>query len=73
MGFLDRLFRRGQRGSSTRDDSLQPMQTPIQDSSGGKAGGLIVGATFLLMGVPALLLSLWRLVEIGRASCRERV
>jgi hypothetical protein len=35
----------------------------IQDSSGGKAGGLIVGATFLLMGVPALLLSLWRWVS----------
>lgn len=35
----------------------------IQDSSGGKAGGLIVGGTFLLMGVPALLLSLWRLVS----------
>ena len=37
MGFLDRLFgRRGQRGSSTRDDSSQPIQTPIQDSSGGQ-------------------------------------
>ena len=35
----------------------------IQDSSGGKLGGLIVGGTFLLMGVPALLLSLWRLVS----------
>jgi hypothetical protein len=35
----------------------------IQDSSGGKLGGLIVGGTFLLMGAPALLLSLWRLVS----------
>jgi putative oligomerization/nucleic acid binding protein len=35
----------------------------IQDSSGGQLGGLIVGGTFLLMGVPALLLSLWRLVS----------
>jgi hypothetical protein len=34
----------------------------IQDSSGGQLGGVIVGGTFLLMGVPALLLSLWRLV-----------
>jgi putative oligomerization/nucleic acid binding protein len=35
----------------------------IQDSSGGKLGGLIVGVTFLLMGAPVLLLSLWRLVS----------
>ena len=35
----------------------------IQDSSGGKLGGLIVGGTFLLMGVPALLISLWGLVS----------
>ncbi len=35
----------------------------IQDSSGGQLGGIIVGGTFLLMGVPALLLSLWRLVS----------
>jgi hypothetical protein len=30
----------------------------IQDSSGGKLGGIIVGATFLVMGVPALLIAL---------------
>jgi hypothetical protein len=35
----------------------------VKSSSGGQLGGLIVGATFLLMGVPALLLSLWRLVS----------
>src|SRR5882757_6694698 len=35
----------------------------IQDSSGGKLGGLIVGGTFLLMGVPALLMALWGLVK----------
>jgi len=35
----------------------------IQDSSGGQLGGVIVGGTFLLMGVPALLLSLWRLLS----------
>ncbi len=35
----------------------------IQDSSGGQLGGIIVGGTFLLMGVPALVLSLWRLVS----------
>jgi hypothetical protein len=33
----------------------------IQDSSGGELGGIIVGATFLVMGVPALLISLWGL------------
>src|SRR3954463_11150054 len=35
----------------------------IQDSSGGKLGGLIVGGIFLLMGVPALLMALWGLVS----------
>jgi hypothetical protein len=30
----------------------------IQDSSGGQLGGIIVGGTFLAMGVPALLLAL---------------
>jgi hypothetical protein len=35
----------------------------IQDSSGGQLGGIIVGGTFLLMGAPVLLLSLWRLVS----------
>jgi hypothetical protein len=34
----------------------------IQDSSGGQLGGIIVGGTFLVMGVPALLISLWRVV-----------
>ena len=29
----------------------------IQDSSGGKLGGIIVGGTFLVMGVPALLIA----------------
>jgi hypothetical protein len=32
----------------------------IEDSSGGKLGGIIVGVTFLLMGVPALLIAIWR-------------
>jgi hypothetical protein len=35
----------------------------IQDSSGGQLGGLIVGGVFLLMGVPALLMSIWSLVS----------
>jgi Short C-terminal domain len=35
----------------------------VQDSSGGKLGGLIVGGTFLVMGVPALLISLWNLIS----------
>ncbi len=43
----------------------------IKDSSGGQLGGLIVGGTFLLMGVPVLLLSLWRLVS-GLGSRDER-
>jgi hypothetical protein len=30
----------------------------IEDSSGGKLGGVIVGATFLVMGVPALLIAI---------------
>jgi hypothetical protein len=35
----------------------------IQDSSGGKLGGIIVGATFLVMGVPALLFVLGSLLK----------
>jgi hypothetical protein len=43
----------------------------IQDSSGGKLGGLIVGGTFLLMGAPALLIALWGLVKsIGKRDER---
>jgi hypothetical protein len=39
----------------------------IQDSSGGQLGGIIVGGTFLVMGVPALLIALWGLVTgLGR-------
>jgi hypothetical protein len=43
----------------------------IQDSSGGKLGGTIVGATFLVMGVPALLIALGGLLKgIGRRDER---
>jgi Short C-terminal domain len=35
----------------------------IEDSSGGKLGGIIVGGTFLAMGVPALLIALGGLVR----------
>jgi hypothetical protein len=43
----------------------------IEDSSGGKLGGIIVGATFLVMGAPALLIALWRLVSgLGRRDER---
>jgi hypothetical protein len=35
----------------------------IQNSNGGELGGIIVGATFLVMGVPALLGSLWGLAK----------
>jgi hypothetical protein len=38
---------------------------------GGKLGGLIVGGTFLVMGVPVLLFALWSLVE-GLGSRDER-
>jgi Short C-terminal domain len=43
----------------------------IQDSSGGKLGGIIVGGTFLVMGVPALLIALGGLVKgVGRRDER---
>jgi hypothetical protein len=35
----------------------------VKSSSGGQLGGLIVGGTFLLMGAPVLVLSLWYLVK----------
>jgi Short C-terminal domain len=35
----------------------------IKESNGGELGGIIVGATFLVMGVPALLISLWGLAK----------
>jgi hypothetical protein len=43
----------------------------IQDSSGGKLGGIIVGGTFIVMGVPVLLYTLWNLVSgIGKRDER---
>jgi Short C-terminal domain len=43
----------------------------IQDSSGGKLGGIIVGGTFIVMGLPVLLYILWNLVSgIGRRDER---
>jgi hypothetical protein len=43
----------------------------IQDSSGGKLGGMIVGGTFIVMGLPVLLYTLWNLVSgIGRGDER---
>lgn len=43
----------------------------VQDSSGGQLGGIIVGGTFLLMGVPALGIALWGLVSgIGKRDER---
>jgi Short C-terminal domain len=35
----------------------------IKESSGGELGGIIVGATFLVMGVPALLLVAWQFIS----------
>src|SRR3954464_11647841 len=44
----------------------------IQDSSGGKLGGIVVGATFIVMGLPVLLYILWNLVSgIGRRDGRK--
>jgi hypothetical protein len=43
----------------------------IQDSSGGKLGGIIVGGTFIVMGLPVLLYTLWNLVSgIGKRDER---
>ncbi len=43
----------------------------IQNSNGGELGGIIVGITFLVMGVPALLISLWGLAKsFGRRDER---
>jgi hypothetical protein len=43
----------------------------IQDSSGGKLGGIIVGGTFIVMGLPVLLYTLWNLVSgIGKRDDR---
>lgn len=35
----------------------------IQSSNGGELGGIIVGVTFLVMGLPALAIALWGLVK----------
>ena len=35
----------------------------VKSSGGGQLGGLIVGGTFLLMGVPVLLVSVWGLLK----------
>jgi hypothetical protein len=43
----------------------------IKQSNGGELGGIIVGATFLLMGVPALLLVAWQTIS-GFGSRDER-
>jgi Short C-terminal domain len=43
----------------------------IQESNGGELGGIIVGITFLVMGVPALLISLFGLIKgLGRRDER---
>jgi hypothetical protein len=64
-GFSFGLFAWGFFFTATGATSLIASLTnqAIQDSSGGRLGGLIVGGTFLVMGVPALLLSLWRLAS----------
>ena len=43
----------------------------IKNSNGGQAGGIIVGATFIVMGLPALLFALWGLIgSLGRRDER---
>src|SRR4051795_7255742 len=68
-GFSVGLFAWGLFFTATGATSLIASLTDeaIKGSNGGELGGVIVGGTFLLMGVPALLLSLWRLVSgLGR-------
>jgi Short C-terminal domain len=56
-------------GATSLIASLTDQQ--IQDSSGGKLGGIIVGGTFLVMGLPVLLYTLWNLVSgIGKRDER---
>jgi Short C-terminal domain len=64
-GFSFGLFAWGFFFSATGATSLISSLTDeaVKSSSGGQLGGLIVGGTFLLMGVPALLVSLWGLVS----------
>jgi hypothetical protein len=64
-GFSFGLFAWGFFFTATGATSLIASLTnqAIQDSSGGQLGGLIVGGIFLVMGVPALLMSLWSLVR----------
>jgi hypothetical protein len=42
----------------------------IQNSSGSKLGGLIVGGTFLFMGVPAIALAIWGYLKDRRSPRR---
>jgi hypothetical protein len=59
-GFSFGIFAWGAFFTATGATSLIASLTDqaIEDSSGGQLGGIIVGATFLVMGVPALLIAL---------------
>jgi Short C-terminal domain len=64
-GFSFGLFAWGAFFTATGATSLIASLTnqAIADSSGGKLGGIIVGGTFLAMGVPALLIALGGLLR----------
>jgi hypothetical protein len=72
-GFSFGLFAWGTFFTATGATSLIASLTnqSIADSSGGKLGGIIVGGTFLAMGVPALLIALAGLVK-GLSGRDER-
>ena len=72
-GFSFGLFAWGLFFASTGAVSLIASLTDeaVKESSGGQLGGLIVGGTFLVMGVPALLIALWGFVGgLGRGGDR---
>jgi Short C-terminal domain len=64
-GFSFGVFAWGLFFTATGATSLYASLTneAIKESNGGELGGIIVGGTFLVMGVPALLIALWGLVS----------
>jgi hypothetical protein len=71
-GFSFGLFAWGAFFTATGATSLYASLTndAIKASNGGELGGIIVGATFLVMGAPALLIALWRFAS-GLGSRRD--
>jgi Short C-terminal domain len=64
-GFSFGIFAWGLFFTATGATSLYASLTDeaIKQSNGGELGGIIVGGTFLVMGVPALLIALWGLIS----------